>query len=143
MMHETLLPAFDARAKLAKALARMEKSGVVVVTDDSTQWPTGLCWVLLTGDPTKQPEVFDACVIVPEVLSDCFGVIAVPLWIVAPEGVARWQREWSILRLPALVLCRDGTPEYRIEGLRDWRSYCDEVAAAWRAVSAVAEGETR
>jgi len=96
MMHETLLPAFDARAKLAKVLARLEKNGVPVVTNTTTQWPTGLCWVLLTGDPTKQPEVFDACVIVPEVLSDCFGVIAVPLWIVAPEGVARWQREWGM-----------------------------------------------
>lgn len=140
MMNETLLPTFDARAKMAKVLARLEKHGAQIVTQEPPPWPPGLCWVLLTGDVTKQPEVFDACVIVPEVLSDCFGANEIPLWVVSPEGVARWQREWGILRLPALILCRGGSPEYRIEGLRDWRAYCDEVVAAQRQVNPVAEG---
>lgn len=131
-MNEILLAPIDSRAKLAKVLTRMEKGGARIVAANDYRWPDGLCWVLLTGDPTKQPEVFDACVIVPEVLASLFSGGSAPLFVVSPECSAYWQKEWGIMRVPALLLLQDGREQKRIEGLRDWAEYCAEVAEAWR-----------
>jgi hydrogenase-1 operon protein HyaE len=80
--------------------------------------------LLYTGDPTLIPDSWDACVVLPELLSlfpDVAGAV------LDPRESAYAARAYGVGKLPALVLLRNGEYLGVIEGMHDWQPYVAEM----------------
>ena len=85
---------------------------------------------LFTGDPTVNPESWDVCVVLPELLARVPGLAGC---ILNPDESARAATAYGVGKLPALVVLRDGQYLGVIEGMHDWQPF---AAALDRLVSA-------
>ena len=91
---------------------------------------TPLLAVLFTGDPTRSPESWDACVVLPELLRACRLAdegTAVAAVILDPAASRDAAPAYGVDRLPALVVLRDGEYTGVIEGMQDWPRYLAEL----------------
>lgn len=121
-----LAPGPTALDRLETAIGRLQqKHGFQRVSAATVDFPGGLCALLLTEDPQRNPEVLDACVILPEALKP-FGDEIVRLVAGADAAPALLQK-FGIARPPAVVFLRDGAYLGSLNGIRDWREYQKEV----------------
>ena len=115
--------------RLQTAISRMvQKNGFAPFSPDfqvDRSAPV-LSALLLTEDPQRNPEVLDACVILPEALKP-LGERIVRL-VAGPEVSAPLLQRYGVARAPAVVFLRDGEFVGVLQGIRDWREYQDEVA---------------
>lgn len=115
--------------RLQTAISRMvQKNGFAPFSPDfqvDRSAPV-LIALLLTEDPQRNPEVLDACVILPEALKP-LGERIVRL-VAGPEVSAPLLQRYGVARAPAVVFLRDGEFVGVLQGIRDWREYQDEVA---------------
>lgn len=113
--------------RLETAIGRLQqKHGFQRVRDAAAGFPAGLCALLLTEDPQRNPEVLDACVILPEALKP-LGDAVVRL-VAGPDVAPALQQTFAIARPPAVVFLRDGAYLGSLNGIRDWREYQAEMA---------------
>lgn len=123
-------PAAAPRA-LHPLLARLVEttSAAVLEPDGFDAWANapGPALLVFTEDPVLYRETLDLAVIVPELAQAFPGrfrtgvLLPVAARAVAPRyGFRRW---------PALVLLKDGRYVGAIDGLREWQSFVDELAA--------------
>lgn len=113
--------------RLETAIGRLQqKHGFQRVSDADSAWPAGLCALLLTEDPQRNPEVLDACVILPEALKPLGEEIA--RRVAGPDVAPALQQRFGIARPPAVVFFRDGAYLGSLNGIRDWREYQVEIA---------------
>ena len=85
---------------------------------------TPLLALLFTGDPTRSPESWDVCVVLPELLALAPGVAG---GVLDPTESARAASAYGVGKLPALVLLRGGEYLGVIEGMRDWQPFAAEL----------------
>lgn len=112
--------------RLQGALGRLvQKHGFLTVDREIYEFPAGPAVLLLTEDPQRNPEVLDACVILPEALKEAGGGI-VGLAAGPELSVALLQR-FGATRAPAVVFLKDGQFAGLLQGIRDWNEYRAEV----------------
>ncbi|MEY2631528.1 MAG: hypothetical protein RIR00_182, partial [Pseudomonadota bacterium] len=112
--------------RLETALSRMQqKHGFQRLDSSEPAFPAGLTALLLTEDPQRNPEVLDACVILPEALKPLGD--AIQRLVAGPETAAALQTKFGIARPPAVVFLRDGQYLGALTGIRDWQVYQQEV----------------
>ena len=85
---------------------------------------TPLLALLFTGDPTRSPESWDVCVVLPELLALVPGVVGA---VLDPAESARAASAYGVGKLPALVLLRAGEYLGVIDGMRDWQPFVAEL----------------
>lgn len=115
--------------KLAQAVARMvERHGFqpVLPEEVETYAPPGTVALLLTDDPQRNPEILDACVILPEALKP-FGDSVSP-WVADAAASGPLMARFGVPRAPAVVFLRQGAFLGSLNGIRDWGEYQTEVA---------------
>ena len=122
--------------RLATAIARMvQKHGFRTVDRENDAFPAGLAVLLLTEDPQRNPEVLDACVILPEALKMLDAGVA--RLVAGPEASADLLAAHGVARAPAVVFLRDGVAGGVLQGIRDWSEYRAEVERLARAPEAL------
>lgn len=112
-------------ALLAGPLAR---AGIAAIAASELAAYAGrveLLAVLFTGDPTRTPESWDVCVVLPELVASCTGLTAV---VLDPEQSGLAGARFGIDKLPALVVLRRGEYVGVIEGMRDWLPFVAELS---------------
>ncbi len=123
----TLANGPTALERLETALGRMvQKHAFQRVDRENLQFPAGPCVLLLTEDPLRNPEVLDACVILPEALKEAGEQIQ--RLVAGPEATAVLQARFGIARPPAVIFLRDGEFHGSLTGIRDWNDYRAELA---------------
>jgi hydrogenase-1 operon protein HyaE len=126
-MSLNLAPGPTALDRLETAIGRLQqKHGFCRVADSAADFPAGLCALLLTEDPQRNPEVLDACVILPEALKPFGDEIA--RQVAGPDVAPALLQKFGVGRPPAVVFLRDGAYLGSLNGLRDWRDYQYEIA---------------
>lgn len=121
-----LAPGLTALERLETAIGRLQQKHGFVRLAAAPAFPDGLCAVLLTEDPQRNPEVLDACVILPEALKP-LGDEIVRL-VAGPEAAPALLAQFGIGRAPAVVFLRAGSYLGSINGIRDWSAYQYEIA---------------
>lgn len=122
-----LAPGPTALDRLETAIGRLQrKHGFQRLRDGDTDFPAGLCALLLTEDPQRNPEVLDACVILPEALKPLGETIA--RRVAGPEAAPALQQQFGVGRPPAVIFLNDGAYLGSVNGIRDWRDYQIEIA---------------
>lgn len=122
-----LAPGPTALDRLETAISRLQqKHGFQRRRDGDDAFPGGLCALLLTEDPQRNPEVLDACVILPEALKPLGEAIV--RQVAGPDAAPALQQRFGVARPPAVVFLRDGAYLGSLNGIRDWRDY--QVALA-------------
>jgi hydrogenase-1 operon protein HyaE len=122
-----LAPGPTALDRLETAIGRLQqKHGFTRVGAGQTDFPAGLCALLLTEDPQRNPEVLDACVILPEALKPLGDTIT--CWVAGPDASPALQQQFGVGRPPAVIFLNEGTYLGSLNGLRDWRDYQIEIA---------------
>lgn len=112
--------------RLETAIGRMvQKHGFVAVDREQPDFPAGLAVLLLTEDPQRNPEVLDACVILPEALKALGETVA--RHVAGPAVGAPLLARYGVARAPAVVFLRDGEALGVLQGIRDWQDYRAEV----------------
>lgn len=112
--------------RLDTALARMQqKHDFRRVDRDDEQFSDELTALLLTEDPLRNPEVLDACVILPEALKPLGERIV--RRVAGPEVAPALSQRYGVARPPAVVFLRCGQFVGVLPGIRDWRDYQAEV----------------
>lgn len=124
-MNPTLIAGPSSLDRLETAIARLVQKHGFRRVDRDAELPAGPCVLLLTEDPLRNPEVLDACVILPEALKAA-GDDIVRL-VAGPEAAPAWQQRYGIARPPAAVFVRDGEYHGSLTGIRDWNDYQAEV----------------
>lgn len=115
-----------AMAGLLERLAREASIPVLTAAELPTRAASEpLLAVLFTGDPTRTPESWDVCVVLPEVLREVPGVRAATL---SPADSRRLAPVYGVDRFPSLVVLKHGLCVGAIEGMRDWLPFCAELA---------------
>lgn len=113
--------------RLETAIGRMvQKHAFQRVDRENLQFPAGACVLLLTEDPLRNPEVLDACVILPEALKEAGDQIQ--RLVAGPEASAALQQRFGVARPPAAIFLRDGEFHGNLTGIRDWNDYRAELA---------------
>ncbi len=115
--------------RLQTAISRMvQKNGFAPFLPDFQvdRSASLLTALLLTEDPQRNPEVLDACVILPEALKP-LGEQLVRL-VAGPEASVPLLQRYGVARAPAVVFLRDGEFVGVLQGIRDWSEYQAEVA---------------
>jgi hydrogenase-1 operon protein HyaE len=111
-------------AAFAELLARLAReSGIPTLAADDIDAAAaepGALGLLYTGDPSRSPESWDVCVVLPELLAVFPDMRAA---ILDPSQSAAAAARYGIDKLPALVVLRDGEYIGVIEGMRDWDVY--------------------
>jgi hydrogenase-1 operon protein HyaE len=126
-MSQQFAPGATALDRLETAIGRLQqKHGFQRVSDAAGEFPAGLCALLLTEDPQRNPEVLDACVILPEALKPLGDAIV--RQVAGPDVTAVLQQKFGVARPPAVVFLRDGAYLGSLNGIRDWREYQVEIA---------------
>lgn len=122
-----LAPGLTSLERLETAIGRLrQKHGFVRLAAGIADFPGGLCAVLLTEDPQRNPEVLDACVILPEVLKPLADQVV--RLVAGPEAAPALLQRFGVGRAPAVVFLRDGAYLGSINGIRDWSAYQYEIA---------------
>jgi hydrogenase-1 operon protein HyaE len=122
-----LAPGPTALDRLETAIGRLQqKHGFARVADGASDFPSGLCVLLLTEDPQRNPEVLDACVILPEVLKPLGDTIV--RRVAGPDASPALQQQFGVGRPPAVIFLNDGVYVGSLNGIRDWRDYQIEIA---------------
>ncbi|KAB2926881.1 MAG: hydrogenase [Dechloromonas sp.] len=122
-----LAPGPTSLDRLETAISRLQqKHGFIRLQDGERDFPAGLCALLLTEDPQRNPEVLDACVILPEALKPFGDEIA--RRVAGPDAAPALQQQFGVGRPPAVVFLRDGNYLGSLNGLRDWQDYQYEIA---------------
>lgn len=112
--------------RLQTAIERMvQKQGFLRVDRENAVFNDELTALLLTEDPLRNPEVLDACVILPEALKPLGERIV--RRVAGPELAAGLMQAYGVARPPAVVFLRQGQFVGILTGIRDWREYQDEV----------------
>lgn len=124
-MSQTLAAGPTSLDRLETAIARMVQKHGFVRVDRDDALPPGPCVLLVTEDPLRNPEVLDACVILPEALRAAGDEIA--RRVAGPEAAATLQQRYGFARPPAAVFLRDGEYHGCLTGIRDWAEYRDEI----------------
>lgn len=125
-MTPTLAPAPTSLDRLGQAIARLiAKHGFQAVRAAEEFAPAGPVALLLTEDPQRNPEVLDACVILPEALRAASDVVP---WVADAEASPALMRRYGVARAPAVVFLRDGEYVGALNGIRDWAEYQVEFA---------------
>jgi len=112
--------------RLETALDRLVQKQGFTRVDAAPAFPAGLTALLLTEDPQRNPEVLDACVILPEALKPLGERIA--RWVAGPDVAPPLLQQYGVARAPAVVFLRDGQFVGVLAGIRDWGEYQGEVA---------------
>lgn len=121
-MSTTLSPASTSLSRLALALERMERQhGFQRLADVDGPLPSGLAALLLTEDPQRNPEVLDACVILPEALK-CAGEPVARL-VAGADVSPEFMRRFGVSRVPTVVVLRDGQYLGALSGILAWGEY--------------------
>lgn len=81
--------------------------------------------VLFTGDPTRTPETWDVCVVLPDVVRTVPGLAAATL---APADSRQLAPVYGVDKYPSLLVLKHGLCVGAIEGMRDWLPFCAELA---------------
>jgi hydrogenase-1 operon protein HyaE len=81
--------------------------------------------LLFAGDPAKYPEAIDIAVILPELIKALPGRLAAAR--VDPRDESELQARYGFSVWPCLVLLSPGGYLGRIERLRDWGVYLNEI----------------
>ncbi len=113
--------------RLQQAIGRMVgKHGFqrLAPTEAENFLPPGAAVLLLTDDPQRNPEVLDACVILPEALKGA----SVARWVADADASRTLLPRFGIARAPAVVFLRDGDYLGALSGIRNWSEYLEEVA---------------
>lgn len=84
--------------------------------------------LFFAGDPVRFPEALDVAVVLPE-LRAAFGH-RFDVALVAENDESALARRFGAERRPALVFLREGGYLATVNGMRDWRDYLDDIAAA-------------
>lgn len=122
-----LAPGPTALERLETAIGRLQrKHGFERVRAGDGDFPAGLCALLLTEDPQRNPEVLDACVILPEALKPLGETIA--RRVAGPDAAPALQQQFGVARPPAVIFLNDGVYLGSLNGIRDWREYQIEIA---------------
>lgn len=122
-----LAPGPTSLDRLETAIGRLQqKHGFQRLAGDDLAFPGGLVALLLTEDPQRNPEVLDACVILPESLKPLGSEVA--RWVAGPDTAPGLMQKFGVARGPAVVFLRDGQYLGGLNGIRDWREYQAEVA---------------
>lgn len=112
--------------RLQTAIERMvQKHGFSRVDRETDAFVGELTALLLTEDPLRNPEVLDACVILPEALKPLGERIV--RRVAGPEVAPALLQRYGVARPPAVVFLRQGEYVGTLQGIRDWREYQDEV----------------
>lgn len=81
--------------------------------------------LLFTGDPTRTPESWDVCVVLPDVVRTVPAMRAATL---APDASRELAPAFGVDKLPSVVVLKHGEYAGVIEGMRDWLPFCAELA---------------
>ncbi|HRH72945.1 hypothetical protein [Zoogloea sp.] len=114
--------------RLRQGIARMvEHHGFQPVLPEDTDAfsPSGLVALLLTDDPQRNPEILDACVILPEALRPFADTVSP--WVADAAASVPLMARYGVSRAPAVVFLRDGAYLGSLNGIRDWAEYQAEV----------------
>lgn len=125
-MSATLTAGPTSLDRLETAIARLVQKHGFQRVDRDQPLPAGPCVLLLTEDPLRNPEVLDACVILPEALKGA-GDDIVRL-VAGPDAAPALQQRYGIVRPPAAVFLKDGEFHGSLTGIRDWNDYRRELA---------------
>lgn len=121
-----LSPGASSLDRLETAIGRMvQKHGFLRVGRGDQAFSDALTALLLTEDPQRNPEVLDACVILPEALKPLGDVIA--RRVAGPDTAPALMQQYGIARAPAVVFLRDGEYLGALNGIRDWGEYQAEL----------------
>lgn len=113
--------------RLDQALTRMvEKHGFCPVTRPDETFPEPVSALLLTEDPLRNPEVLDACVILPEALKPLGDTVH--RRVAGPTVSPALMQRFGVTRPPAVAFLRQGQLLGVLQGIRDWQAYRHEVA---------------
>lgn len=116
----------DAFRELLARLAREPRIALAAAAElDAIAAGAPLLAVLYTGTSARSPESWDVCVVLPDLLATCPGLVAV---VLDPEQSALAAARYTIDKLPSLVVLRHGEYTGVIEGMRDWQPFCEELA---------------
>lgn len=112
--------------RLETQLTRLtEQLGFIRVTDPAMVFAAPRGVLLLTDDPTRNPEAFDACIILPEALK-AFGQ-PVTCWVSGADTTPELLKRFGGARAPMVVCLRDGEYLGHLAGIRDWAEYRVEI----------------
>jgi hydrogenase-1 operon protein HyaE len=81
--------------------------------------------LLFNGDPTRAPESWDVCVVLPELVRTVPGLRAATL---SPAESRKLAPAFGVDKFPSLVVLKHGEYTGVIEGMRDWLPFCAELA---------------
>lgn len=113
--------------RLDTAIGRLvQKHAFSRVDREPPEFPAGLTALLLTEDPQRNPEVLDACVILPEALKPLGDSVACA--VAGPETAPALMQRYGVARAPAVVFLRDGDYLGVLAGIRDWSEYQTELS---------------
>lgn len=133
-----LAPAITPLARLTTAIDQLVARHNFLRLDEAqaeTSAPPGQSLVLLTDDPQRNPEVLDACVILPEALKP-LRRDDLATWVADSLSSAVLMKRFGIARAPAVIFLRDGTMQGHLNGIRDWHEYrsaVDQLLAGTKA----------
>lgn len=118
--------------RLETAIGRMvqkhgffEISAEIPVDRGNAEKTAALTALLLTEDPQRNPEVLDACVILPEALKPLGEKVV--RQVAGPAASAPLLQRYGVARAPAVVFLRAGEFVGVLQGIRDWNDYQAEV----------------
>ena len=121
-----LMAAQTSLDRLETALKRLtQKQGFVRVDRNTPVTSSALTALLLTDDPLRNPEVLDACVILPEALKPLGEKIQ--RQVADAEASPSLLQQYGIARAPAVVFLREGAFLGVLQGIRNWNEYVEEV----------------
>lgn len=129
-MTTSLTPAITSLARLAAAIEQLVLRHAFLRVDAATASafsPPGRALLLLTDDPQRNPEVLDACVILPEALKGQ-DRSELPTFVADADASLLLMKRFAVARAPAVVLLLDGQLRGTLPGIRDWSEYIAAIA---------------
>jgi hydrogenase-1 operon protein HyaE len=125
LQHNGGTEATDARERLRTVLDRLSTRHGFVALDTASyedfRRAPGSAAVLFLDDPAREPEVWDAVIVLPEVVAAAREALRVGY--LDPGSAERLMPRYGLKRRPALLVLRAGEYLGAIEGMRDYREY--------------------
>lgn len=128
-LHTAANEAADVRERFRPVLDRLSTRHGFVALDAASYEAfaarPGNTAVLFLEDPAREPEVWDAAVVLPEVVATVRD--AVRVGYLDMESSERLSVRYGLKRRPALLFLRAGEYVGAIEGMRDYRDFVARV----------------